>query len=247
VVFTLPAELRPIAKAAPEIVHDILLSCASQTLMELGSDSERLGAQLGVTAVLHTWTRDLTYHPHAHCIVTGGGLSEDGSRWVQARPTFLLHVKVMGKLFRGKFLDALAQAHKAGRRGVGDRCICDELSFRRLCSKLKKVKWVAYYKRPMGGAEQVVRYLGAYTHRVGISNYRLLSMDERAVTFRTKDGNTATVSGVEFLRRFVQHVLPPGFVKIRHYGLMASSNATTRLEHARSLLGGKRPELAPVR
>jgi hypothetical protein len=238
VVFTLPAQLRPFAKAAPEVIYDMLFACASQTLLELGHDPDRLGGQLGITMVLHTWARDLSYHPHVHCIVTGGGLSQDGLRWIQARPAFLFHVKVMGKLFRGKFLHALVEAYKAGRLGVEGQCPCDERSFRRLCKKLGRTKWVAYCKRPMGGPEQVIRYLGQYTHRVGISNYRLLSMDEGGVTFHTKDGKTVTLPGVQFLRRFVAHVLPHSFVKIRHYGLMAASNATTRLEKARTLLGG---------
>jgi predicted Zn-ribbon and HTH transcriptional regulator len=180
VVFTLPSELRAVAKRFREKVFDLLFASASQTLLELGNDPERLGAELGVTMVLHTWTRDLRFHPHVHAIVTGGGLSEEGSRWVPSR-------------------------------------------------------WVVYAKRPFGGPEQVIRYLGRYTHRVGISNTRLVSMDDRNVTFRTKTG-VVTLEGVAFLARFLQHVLPPRFVKIRHYGLHSASHAKTRLVVAKDLL-----------
>ncbi len=194
--------------------------------LTLGRNSKRLGGELGVTMVLHTWTRELHFHPHVHAIVTGGGLSDDAARWVRARKDFLFPVRVMAALFRGKMLAALERAHARGHIDLGD---VDLLTLRRK-------PWVVYAKRPFGGPEQVIRYLGRYTHRVGISNQRLVSMDERGVTFRTKDGNVVTVEGREMLARFVRHVLPPRFVKIRHSGLHASSHAKTRLEQARQCL-----------
>jgi hypothetical protein len=231
VVFTLPAELRPFARQDPVQVYDLLMRCAAQTLLALGSDPDRLGAELGVTTVLHTWSRDLSFHPHAHCIVTGGGLSQDGERWLDARDDYLFPVEVMGKLFRGKMLDALRRAVKRGRLRIAD-----PRAFTATVARLYDKNWVVYCKRPFGGPEQVIRYLGQYTHRIAISNQRLVAMDERGVTFRTKNGKKVTVDGVTFLRRWLAHVLPPGFVKIRHHGLLSAAHATTRLELARKLL-----------
>lgn len=227
VVFTLPSELRAVARRSREAVFDLLFASASETLLTLARDPKRLGGTLGVTMVLHTWTRELHFHPHVHAIVTGGGLADDDARWLRARKDFLFPVRVMGALFRGKMLAALECAHARKHIDLGD------VDLRALRSK----PWIVYAKRPFGGPEQVLRYLGRYTHRVGISNQRLVSMDERGVTFRTKDGNSVTVDGHEMLARFVQHVLPPRFVKIRHYGLHASSHAKTRLERARESLG----------
>ena len=223
VVFTLPSELRAVAMRSREAVFDMLFASASQTLLTLARDPKRLGGELGVTMVLHTWTRELHFHPHVHAIVTGGGLSDDDARWVPARKDFLFPVRVMGALFRGKMLAALERAHARGHLDLAG------VDLRTLRSK----SWIVYAKRPFGGPEQVIRYLGRYTHRVGISNQRLVAMDERGVTFRTKDGNAITLAGRELLARFVQHVLPPRFVKIRHYGLHAASHAKTRLEVAR--------------
>ena len=232
VVFTLPSELRAVAMRSREAIFDMLFASASETLLALGRDPKRLGGELGVTMVLHTWTRELHVHPHVHAIVTGGGLSDDDARWVHARKDFLFPVRVMGALFRGKMLAALDRAHARGHIDLGG------VDVRALRSK----SWIVYAKRPFGGPEQVIRYLGRYTHRVGISNQRLVSIDERGVTFRTKDGNAITVTGHEMLARFVQHVLPPRFVKIRHYGLHASSHAKTRLEIARTRIA---PAVAP--
>jgi hypothetical protein len=176
--------------------------------------------------VLHTWTRELLFHPHVHAIVTGGGLSDDGTRFVRARHRFLFPVRVMGALFRGKMLAALERAHARGQIDLGD------IDLETLCRK----SWIVYAKRPFGGPEQVIRYLGRYTHRVGISNHRLVAFDHRGVTFRTKDGRSATVAPDELLARFVQHVLPSRFIKIRHYGLHSASHATTRLAIARDRL-----------
>jgi hypothetical protein len=231
VVFTLPAELRSVAMRSRERVFDLLFAAASDTLAALARDPKRLGAELGVTMVLHTWTRELLFHPHVHAIVTGGGLSQDGARWIHARKRFLFPVRVMGALFRGKMLAALERAHARGKLDLGGVDV----------RALRRKSWVVYAKRPFGGPEQVIRYLGRYTHRVGISNQRLVAMDERGVTFRTKEGRSITVAPHEMLARFVQHVLPRGFVKIRHYGLHSASHATTRLELARQRLGATAP------
>lgn len=236
VVFTLPQELRALARMNLEQMYNLLLESAARTLLDFGRT--RLHAQIGVTAVLHTWTRDLRFHPHAHCIVTGGGLDGDAGRWVPARSRFLFPVTAMSKVFRGKLLEGLAALYDGQGLDLRGRCaaLCDAATFNRLKDQLYRKEWVVYAKRPFGGPEQVFQYLGRYTHRVGISNHRLISFDGHDVCFRTKRGNTATVEGVEFLRRFLLHVLPTGFVKIRHYGLVSAANATTKLELARRLL-----------
>ena len=237
VVFTLPAELRSVAKANEEVVYAILFREAARTLLDLGED--RFGAVLGVTEVLHTWTRALTYHPHVHCIVTGGGLSMDGKRWISTSKKYLLPFKVLSRLFRAKFLAALKQAHCAGELvGIS----APELAV--LIAKLYAKEWVAYAKRPFGSVERVFEYLGRYTHRVGISNQRLLGLDDEGVHFLTKDGKSLTLTPDEFIRRFLQHVLPPGFVKIRHYGLLAPANVNTKLQAALRLLSP--PDLPPL-
>jgi hypothetical protein len=239
VVFTLPAELRAVAKLNRRRVFDLLMRTASATLLELGLDERRLGALLGVTSVLHTWTRELAFHPHVHCIVTGGGWAVDG-RWIEGDPRFLFPVHVLGALFRGKFLAGLSALHQRGElRLPGDAPEPrhrDPEAFERLCRSLPKKRWHVYAKPPFGGAEQVVRYLGRYTHRVGLSNRRLISLDARGVTFRTKHGKTKTLEPVEFLSRFVEHVLPKGFVKIRHAGLLAPAHVATSLAAARAAL-----------
>jgi len=236
VVFTLPAELRPIAAYNRSRVFNLLFAAASATLLELGQDSKRLGAELGITMVLHTWARDLSWHPHVHAIVTGGGLSPDGEAWIPARRRYLFPIEVVGALFRGKLLAAIDAAMARGDVVMPASDGADPEAWGQLRDRLYLKRWNVYAKRPFGGAEQVIRYLGRYTHRVGISNRRLMSMDDRGVTFGTKDSKTVTLSPDAFLGRFLQHVLPNGFVKIRHYGLMASSNATTKLETARRLL-----------
>lgn len=239
VVFTLPAQLRRLSRCNSETLYDLLFETVSQTLLELGKDPERLGAQLAFTAVLHTWTRTLQYHPHLHCIVAGGGLSLTGDRWVPARRKYLFPVKVLSRLFRGKFLARLRQLYDDGELIAGP--LAAPPDFKNLVDQLYHREWVVYAKRPFGGAEQVYKYLGRYTHRVGISNQRLVSFDGHQVCFRTKNGDTVTLPAEEFIRRFLQHVLPARFVKIRHYGLMASSNATTKLPIARRLLDGDAP------
>jgi hypothetical protein len=236
VVFTLPGELQALALRNRKLIFDLLFAAVSATLLELAGD--RLGAILGITTVLHTWTRDLRYHPHLHCIVTGGGLAQDGSRWVGVEAKrFLFPVRVLSRLFRGKFLAALRRAEARGLLDLGGPGESAAVAgFDQLVDKLYRKDWVVYAKRPFGGPEQVYRYLGRYTHRVGISNHRLLAMDERGVRFGTRNGKTATLLPEEFIRRFLLHVLPTGFVKIRHYGLMASANLA-KLDKARRLLG----------
>lgn len=241
VVFTLPSELQQLARRNQRVFYKLLFDTASRTLLDLAADPKWLGATPGITAVLHTWRRDLGYHPHAHCIVTGGGLSPDGSRWVSAggRSRFLFPVKVLSALFRGKFLARLTQLVDDGQLDLGDDVEVERHAFAELKDRLHRKKWVVYAKRPFAGPKQVFRYLGLYTHRVGMSNHRLLEMDAEDVTFSTKNGETATISGVEFIRRFLQHILPARFVKIRHYGVHAPSNVNTKLEQARAVLAAE--------
>jgi hypothetical protein len=247
VVFTLPSELHGLVRYRRELLYDLLFSSATKTLLELGRDERHLGVELGITAVLHTWTRELLFHPHVHCIVTGGGLALDGTRWVDAPRKFLFPVKVMGALLRGKLLDGLRQAYARGDLAGFDD-FRDPEGFDRLLRRLASKDWVVYAKRAFGGAQHVYRYLGRYTHRVGIANSRLVSLDHDAVTFRTKNGKTITVTPFEFLRRFLLHVLPARFVKMRHYGLLAPANVATKLERARALLASRtcRPLAEPT-
>ncbi len=235
VVFTLPHEIGALALRNRKEIFNLLFSAAARTLLELGKDEEWLGAQLGVTTVLHTWTRDLRFHPHVHCIVTGGGLAPHGDRWISSHQKYLFPVRVLSDLFRGKFLDGLAHAYEHGELNLEGACaaLASPEGFRRLKDTLYRKNWVVYAKRPFAGPEQVFKYLGRYTHRVGISNHRLVSFDEDGVCFRTKNGKQVSVAPAEFIRRFLLHVLPVGFVKIRHYGLHASSNVHTKLAEAR--------------
>jgi len=230
VVFTLPSELRELALQNGAVVYDILVRAAAEVLGTLAGD--RLHAQLGITAVLHTWTRQMLFHPHVHCVVTGGGLTRDGGRWVETPPNFLFPVAVMRKLFRGAVRAWLRKAFDAGKLAFDG----DARDFARLLRSIHRKRWVVYAKRPFAGAKQVFAYLGRYTHRVAISDHRLLALDDDAVTFSTRDGGQVTVSPVEFIRRFLLHVLPAGFHKIRHFGLYAAANVRTRLEQARAKL-----------
>lgn len=251
VVFTLPQELKPLVLKNRRVLYRLLFRTASQTLLQLAADPKRLGAQIGFTAILHTWGQNLLFHPHLHCVVTGGGLSRDGQRWIPARSGYFLPVDVIGSLFRGKFLAGLKQAYRTGQlrlTGSVGQLACPE-AFRQLLGRLYRQKWVVYAKLPFGGAEQVYRYLGRYTHRVAISNSRIVSFHNGRVCFRYKDyadGNRIqqmTLSAEEFIRRFLLHVLPTGFVRIRHYGLLASRNVSTRLERCRQLLGMPTPTM----
>ncbi len=232
VVFTLPSQLRGLAQRHPREVYALLLRSAADTLLTLGRDSRHLGAELGLTAVLHTWNRELALHPHVHCIVTAGGLSLDGDRWVDSRPDFLFPVKGMGQLMRGKFLDGLVRLRKAGKLAAR----ADSESFGQLVRSMYRIDWNVYSKAPFASPEYVFRYLAHYTHRTGISNRRLLTMNEHGITFRTRGQQTVTLPPAVFIGRFLSHVLPTGFVKIRHYGLMANGGAVGRRECARQLI-----------
>lgn len=237
VVFTLPSELRLLTMYNRKLIFGLLFESASLTLKKLAADDRRLGATLGITAVLHTWSRDLSFHPHIHCVVSGGGLGADG-RWVKTRPGFLFPVKVLGKLFRGIFLDRLRRLFAAGKLDCSGKCaaLASADGFQTFTDKLYSKRWNVYCKKPFGGVGAVHGYLCKYTHRIAISNRRLVSFDDDKVTFYTRDGHTASLSPPGFLSRFVNHVLPKNFVRIRHFGLYASSNVNTKLVKARMLL-----------
>lgn len=249
VVFTIPDTLNPLALRNKAVVYRILFDAAAATLLELTRDPKRLGADIGVTALLHTWGQNLLLHPHVHCVVTGGGLSTDGARWVPGRERYLLPVRVLGKLFRGKFLARLERAYRDGDLHLAGSTaeLADPVAWVALRDRLYRKAWIVYAKPPFGGAEQVFRYLGRYTHRVAISNHRIVHVGDGKVTFTLKDYSddartrTMTLDAVEFLRRFLLHVLPKGFVRIRHYGLHASRNVNTKLAAARKHLGVPEP------
>lgn len=246
VVFTLPSELQPLARRNQRVFYKLLFDTASRTLLDLAADPKWLGATPGITAVLHTWRRDLGYHPHAHCIVTGGGLSPDGTRWLSAgRGRFLFPVRVLSALFRGKFLARLTRLVDDGDLDLGEDVEVERQAFAELRDALYRKQWVVYAKRPFAGPKQVFRYLGLYTHRVGMSNHRLRDMNADDVTFDTKNGETTTISGIEFVRRFLLHVLPARFVKIRHYGLHSAANVNTKLEQARAALAAQGESITP--
>jgi hypothetical protein len=240
IVFTLPAQLRPLARHAPRVVYNALFHAAARTLLELGES--RFGATLGATLVLHTWKRDLGFHPHVHAIVTAGGLARDGARFHHS-PRYLFPVKTMGLLLRGKFLAALSDAYSRGAFNAFDDFL-DPAAFPRLVVKLSKLSWNVYAKAPFKKSQHVLQYLGRYTHRVGIANSRLIDVTDDRVVFRTKGGATETLTPVAFLWRFVQHVLPEGFHKIRHFGLYAAG-AHARLALARAQLGMPKPTPRP--
>lgn len=242
VVFTLPDAFNGLALANKRVVYGLLFQAASRTLLEVAADPKHLGARIGFLAILHTWGQNLSLHPHLHCVVPGGGLSPDGERWVGCRPGFFLPVRVLSRVFRGKFLALLRDASRAGRL----RGLPDEAALEALLGSAAANEWVVYAKPPFGGdggPEQVLKYLARYTHRVAISNRRIVAMDQRTVTFRYKDyarGGRAremTLAGTEFLRRFLLHVLPSGFMRIRHFGLLANRARTANLRRCRELLG----------
>jgi hypothetical protein len=246
VVFTLPAAIGAIAFHNKAAVYDLLFKAAAETLTTIAADPKHLGARIGLTGVLHTWGSALTHHPHVHIIVPGGGLSPDGSRWIACKRGFFLPVRVLSRLFRRLFLDGLAALNEAG--GVvffGDlSALADKAAFDAALAPLRKSEWVVYAKRPFAGPEAVLAYLARYTHRVAISNSRLLALDETGVTFKWKDYRikgrdrlkAMTLDAAEFIRRFLMHVLPSGFHRIRHYGLFASAVRVKNIERARQLL-----------
>ena len=252
VVFTLPAEIAPIAYQNKAVIYDLLFRTAAETLLTIAADPKHLGARIGATAVLHTWGSAMTLHPHLHMIVPGGGISLDGMRWVRCKPGFLLPVGVLSRLFRRLFLAALADTHAAGRLAFfgdieGLRC---RKAFDAHLAPLKRKRWFVYTKPPFAGPEAVLAYLARYTHRVAISNSRLVSLDQRGVSFRYKDYRrngqarygTMTLSGDEFIRRF--HVLPKGFHRIRHYGLLASATCKA-IARAKELIAASLPSIDP--
>ena len=247
VVYTLPAPLRDIAYQNKRVVYDLLMKAAAETTLTIAADKKHLGAKIGITAVLHTWGSALTHHPHVHMIVPGGGLSDDGSRWIASRPRFLVHVKVLSRLFRGRMLAMLTEAHGEGRLRFSGHlaALADKTAFKRLLAPLRRSEWIVYSKEPFAGPVQVLRYLSRYTHRVAISNRRLVSADDGGIAFRWKDyriegparWKTMSLHPHEFIRRFLIHVLPKGFHRIRHYGLLANANRAASIARARELLG----------
>lgn len=244
-VFTVPQTLNPLFLRAPKAMYNILLRAAADTLLQIAADPKHLGAKVGCLAMLHTWGQQLQCHPHIHMIVPGGGLSDDGEEWVDARPSFFLSVKVLGKVFRGKFLEAIELASQRG-----DRIFPDDLDpvdspncYQAWLTNLRSKSWVVYSKPPFGGSAKGLEYLARYTHQVAISDYRLLRIEEDRVYFQWKDyrdeGKTKEMSleGPEFIRRFLVHILPRGFQRVRYYGLFANRNRARNLEQCRLLLG----------
>jgi Putative transposase/Transposase zinc-binding domain len=243
-VFTLPKQLSRVALQNPALIYGLLFKAVSETLLIMAADPTRLGARIGFLAVLHTWNQQVMHHPHLHCLVPAGGISPDRSRWIASRPKYFLNVDALGAMFRGKFLAFLRQAYAKGRLRLGGplKPLTVRTTFDRFTLDLKDLKWVVYAKPPFAGPAHAVKYLARYTHRVAIANGRILSFAEGRVTFRWRDsahGNKQkimTLDAVEFLRRFLLHVLPCGFVKIRHYGFLANGVRASSLKLCRSLM-----------
>jgi Putative transposase/Transposase zinc-binding domain len=256
VVFTLPAPIADIAYQNKGVVYGLLFDLAAEVLLTIAGDPKHLGARIGATLVLHTWGSALTHHPHVHGIVPGGGLASDGKSWVACRPGFFLSVRVLSRLFRRRFLEELLRVHQAGKlQFFGEyAALADAQAFKAWLTPLRQCEWVVYAKRPLAGPQAVLAYLSRYTHRVAISNSRLLALDEHGVTFRWKDyrakGKTRykpmTLAPEEFMRRFLLHVLPGGFHRIRHYGLLANGARKTNLALARELLHVPPAQALPV-
>jgi len=249
VVFTLPAPISDIAYYNKTVLYSLLFQTAAETLRTIAADPKHLGARIGATLVLHTWGSAMTHHPHVHGIIPGGGLSLDGKRWVACRPGFFLPVRVLSRLFRRLFLEQLSDAHRAGKlQFFGEhQALAEAKAFADWLKPLRQCEWVVYAKRPFAGPDAVLAYLSRYTHRVAIANSRLLALDEQGVTFKWKDyrakercrHKTMTLAAEEFMRRFLLHVLPSGFHRIRHYGLFANTTRKDNLAQARELLMGK--------
>jgi Putative transposase/Transposase zinc-binding domain len=246
VVFTLPAPIADIAYQNKAVIYDLLFKVSAETMLTIAADPKHLGAHIGMTSVLHTWGSALTHHPHVHMIVPGGGISLDGSRWISCPPGFLLPVRVLSRLFRRLFLKALTAAHAAGRLSFfgAHTSLSNMQSFAAFLAPLRNTDWVVYSKRPFGGPEAVLAYLSRYTHRVAIANSRLIKFDQQGVTFKWKDHRiksrdrykVMTLATDEFIRRFLIHVLPRGFHRIRHYGLFAKNSRADNIARARELL-----------
>ena len=239
VVFTLPAVFNALSLSNKRVIYGLLFKAVARTLLEVAANPKHLGARIGFLAILHTWGQNLSLHPHLHCVIPGGGLSPDGTRWIGCRPGFFLPVRILSRVFRGKFISLLRRAWGKGRlRGVPDQA-----AFEALADSAVRHDWVVYAKPPFGGPAQVLKYLSRYTHRIAISNRRLVSMDDHSVTFRWKNyahGNQPgmmTLPAEEFLRRFLLHVVPRGFMRIRHFGLLANRHRSRHLEQCRKLLG----------
>src|SRR5712691_3711924 len=253
VVFTLPEPLVALALQNKRQMYDLLFRATAETLQSIAADPKRLGVQIGFFCILHTWGQTLTAHPHLHCVVPGGGISLDGTRWLACRPRFLLPVRVLSSRFRRLYLRYLEQAYTAGKLRFHGQLqhLSDPASFDRYLAPLRKTKWVVYAKPPFGGPERVLDYLGRYTHRVAISNNRLQQLQDGQVTFAYKDykdknqQKLMTLSADEFLRRFLLHVLPEGFQRIRHYGLFSNRHRAENLARCRELLGVSAP-MAPL-
>jgi hypothetical protein len=243
VVFTVPEEIARIALANQKVIYTILFRCGSRTLLKIGLDSKHLGGKIGFLAILHTWGQNLEYHPHIHCVVAGGALTSDGV-WIESRKRFFLPVAVLSRLFRGKFLAALNKAFRCGKLRFAGKLsfLSSKETFGSYLSLPAKKEWVVYCKHPFGGARQVLQYLGRYTHRIAISNHRLIRFEDGNVTFRWKDYRDSgtpkfmTLTSQEFIRRFLMHVVPSGFVRIRHYGFLANRNRALSLSLIRSTI-----------
>ena len=256
VVFTLPAPIADIAYQNKAVVYDILFKAAAETQITLAADPKRLGARIGLTAVLHTWGSALTHHPHVHCIVPGGGIAPGNDSWISCRPGVFLPVRVLSRLFRRLFLERLVAAYEADRlRFFGEHAgLSDQSAFAAYLTPLRKIEWVVYAKRPFAGPDAVLAYLSRYTHRVAISNSRLIRFDRNGVTFRWKDyrakgrdrQKVMTLAPGEFIRRFLLYVLPTGFHRIRHYGLFANGGRAEHLALARHLLDAPPPTATEV-
>jgi hypothetical protein len=254
VVFTLPAAIADIAYQNKAVIYDLLFKASSQTMLTIAADPKHLGARIGILSVLHTWGSAMMHHPHVHMIVPGGGISLDGKSWVSCRPGFFLPVRVLSRLFRRLFLEKLIAAHKAGElQFFGDHTsLAERKLFSAFLAPLRKMEWYVYSKRPFRGPKQVLRYLARYTHRVAISNRRLIAFDEKGVTFKWKDYRTEgrdrfkvmTLTTHEFIRRFLIHVLPDGFHRIRHYGLFANGSRANNIARAREVLAVPTPKTA---
>jgi hypothetical protein len=246
VVFTLPAAIADIAYQNKTVIYDLLFKSSAETLVIIAADPKHLGARIGITSVLHTWGSAMTHHPHVHMIVPGGGISMDGKSWISCRSNFFLPVRVLSRLFRRLFLERMIVAHKAGHLKFfgGHAALADPKAFAAYLAPLRRTEWVVYAKRPFGGPQAVLAYLSRYTHRVAIANSRLIACDRRGVTFRWKDyraeghdrQKVMTLATAEFIRRFLIHVLPSGFHRIRHYGLLASGTRADNIARARRLL-----------
>ena len=253
VVFTLPREIASVAFQNMKLVYTILFRAVSQTLIEIAADPKHLGAEIGFLAVLHTWTQTLMHHPHLHCVIPGGGLSPDHTGWVSGRPKFFLPVAVLSSMFRGKFLSYLKQAFEQGKLNFfGDlKPLADPQAFGHFLRRNREIEWVVYAKRPFGGPAQVLDYLGRYTHRIAISNNRLLAFKDGKVTFQWKDRKngdrkrTMTLEAHEFIRRFLIHVLPHRFAKLRYFGFLANRFRSNRRSLCRQLLNAPPPETDP--